>query len=196
MKAFRVGFIVTLSFLLLLSVVAGTLSFFPPPKGPQTPKMPDYPSSSSYGSNPALYQKQQDDYNAQYKTYQEDTKTYQEKQKTFTQDKIVPYVRNIFVAWIGIVVVFEIIGLLFIQMNSSLVGGGFAFSGFWAVVFGPIGGMMWYASAIVSSFARTSENQFSSDPVLQAVCFASIIGVIVLSFVGFLLESRNKPLFI
>lgn len=194
MKAFRVGFIVSLSFLLLLAIITGTLGFFPPPKGPKPPEYPKYPSYNS--SDQAAYTKQQADYAEASKKYDEDTKAYQDQQKSFTEKKIIPYARNVFIAWIGIVVVFEIIGLLFVQFNSSLVGGGFAFTGFWAVVFGPIGGLMWYASALVSSFARTSSQEFSSDPVLQAICLASFMGALILSAVGFVLENRNKPLFV
>lgn len=194
MKAFRVGFIVSLSFLLLLSVITGTLGFFPPPKGPKPPEYPKYPTSS-YTYNDPQYAKQQKEYSDAMKKYDDDTKTYQDSQKNFTQKNIIPYARNVFIAWIAFVVLFEIIGLLFVQMSSSLVGGGFAFTGFWALVFGPVGGLMWYASALVSSFARTSSQEFSSDPVLQAICLASIIGAAVLSAAGFVLESKNRPLF-
>ncbi len=194
MKAFRVGFIVSLSFLLLLGVVTGTLGFFPPPKGPKPPEYPKYPTTS-YTYNDPQYTKQQQEYNNAMKKYDDDTKKFQEEQKNFTQKSIVPYARNIFVAWIGVVVLFEILGLLLVQMNSSIVGGGFAFTGFWAVVFGPIGGLMWYASALVSSFSRTSSQEFSSDPVLQAICLASLAGAVVLAVAGFFLESKNKQLF-
>lgn len=192
MKAFRVGFIVSLSFLLLLSVITGTLGFFPPPKGPKPPEYPKYPTVSY---NDPQYAKQQQEYADGMKKYSDDQKLYQDSQKNFTQKNIIPYARNVFIAWIAFVVLFEIIGLLFVQMNSSLVGGGFAFTGFWALVFGPVGGLMWYASALVSSFARTSSQEFSSDPVLQAISMASIMGALALSVVGFVLENRNKPLF-
>lgn len=196
MKAFRIGYITTFSFLLILTVFSATMGFYPAPKGQ---KMPEYPVSTNttYDYNdPVQVQRQQAEYKAQQDKYQSDLKSYQEQQKTFIQDKVVPYARNVFVVWITAVVVFEIIGLLFIKMGASLVGAGFAFTGFFAVIFGPLGGLMWYVSYLVSSFARGADQQFSSDPLFQAIAVTSIIGAIALAVVGYILERFNKPLYI
>lgn len=175
-------------------VVAGTFGFYPAPKGAKMPESPAYPTYN-YGDSATLA-KQQAEYNTKQQKYQDELKTYQNQQKTFIQNKVVPYARNVFVGWIAAIVLFEIVGLLFIKMSSSLVGSGFAFSGFFAVVFGPIGGLLFYVSWLVSSFSRGADQQFSSDPVFQAISVASLVGVVALAAVGYILELKNKPQFI
>jgi hypothetical protein len=196
MKAFRVGFITTLSFLLVTAVVAGTLGFYLPPQGEKAPEYPlnNYPSYNN--SDTVEYQQQRALYQQQQQAYQDQLKSYQESQKTFVQDKIIPYTRNVFILWILAIVIFEITGLLLIGMSSSLVGSGFVFTGFWAVVYWPIGGIIWYVNSIVSGFAGRANQEFSSDPLLQAVSLVSIGAVVLLSIVGLILERRNKSLFI
>jgi hypothetical protein len=83
-----------------------------------------------------------------------------------------------------------------VQMGSTLVGGGFAFSGFWAVVFGPVGGLMWYVGTLVSMFANTANQSYSADPLMQTISITSFAGVVVLSVVGFFMESKNRPVFL
>lgn len=196
MNGFRIGFVGTLSFLLFIAVVVGTLAYYPAPKGPKAPVYPNYqdypspyqsqsltPTQNNPLAKPAI-QVQDDEYSKALKKYNDETKTYKERQLKFTNEKIVPYVRNVFVGWIAAVVAFELIGVLFIKIGSDLVGSGYAFSGMWAVIFGPIGGLVWYASAIISSFARTAEQEVSADPVLKAVTWATVIGVVVMTILG------------
>ena len=132
-------------------------------------------------------------YSEDLKKYDEDMKVYKNTQKVFIKDKIVPYVRNIFVGWIAIVILFEALAIFFIKIGSDLVGSGYAFSGVWAIIFGPIGGLIWYASALISSFSKQAEQEFSSDPVLKAVTWASIIGVVVLTLLGNFLYGKMLP---
>lgn len=193
-KAFRIGYIVTFSFLLILAVVTGTFGFYQAPTGAKSPESPAYPTYNY--SNQVEYAKQQSDYAAAQQKYQEKLKAFQVSQKNFISDKIIPYTRNVFVMWIAAVVVFELIGLLFIKMSSSMVGSGFAFTGFLAVVLGPVGGLLWYASSIVSTFSHNADQEFSSLPIYQAICVTALIGVVVLAAIGYFLELRNKPLFI
>ena len=42
MNGFRIGFIGTLSFLMFVAVITGTLGYFPPPEGPKMPEYPKY----------------------------------------------------------------------------------------------------------------------------------------------------------
>lgn len=194
MKAFRIGFITTLSFLLVLSIVTGVLGFYPAPQGEKAPEYPTNTYSSGFDFNSAEYQTQQAENAKKQAEYQENLKKYQESQKTFLQDKIIPYAQTVFVIWIAAIIVFEIIGLVLVTMSSNLVGSGFAFSGFWAVIFWPIGGIMWFASSLVSSFGGRANQQFTTDPLLQAVCIISVCGIVILSVVGYILELKNKPL--
>lgn len=196
MKAFRVGFILTLSFLLVMAVFSGTIGFYPPPKGLERPEYPTPSTDIIDYNDPAAYERQQAEQRQKYDEYQVQVDAYEKQQKTFTQEKIVPYAQTVFAGWIIAVVLFTIIGLIMVQLGSTLVGGGFAFSGFWAVVLGPVGGFMWYAGTIVSRFANTANESYSADPLMQTICITSTVGIVVLSAVGFILESKNRPQFI
>jgi hypothetical protein len=53
MRAYRVGFILTVSFLVLLSVICLTLGYMPAPTGPKAPEYPTYPSLTTQTQNQA-----------------------------------------------------------------------------------------------------------------------------------------------
>lgn len=184
MRAFRIGYILTFSFLLVLMVVSMTFGFFPAPTGP---KSPTYPTSSSY-SDPS--------YSQNLTQYDKQQKQYQESQKTFLQEKIVPYARNVFVSWIILLITFQIVGMVAGYWGSGLVGAGFSFSGVWAVIFGPLGGLLWFANSLVASLGRTADNQFSLEPIYQAIGLTSLVGVIVMSVLGVFLYGRVRQLLI
>lgn len=180
MRAFRIGYILTFSFLLVLMVVSMTFGFFPAPTGP---KAPTYPTSSSY-SDPS--------YSQNLAQYDKQQKQYQDSQKSFLQEKIVPYARNIFVSWIILLIMFQIFGMLIGYWGSGLVGAGFSFSGVWAVIFGPLGGLLWFANSLVASLGRSAESQFNADPIYQAIGLTCLVGVIVLMVLGIFLYGRVK----
>ncbi len=193
MKLFRIGFVLTLSLLLILMVGSITFGFFSAPEGPKRPSYPSYSNSSSFGSsslnnsNSAANLKK---YEEESKKYQEESKVYQEEQKNFVKDKVVPYTRNVVVAWLILLVAFEAIGITLTKFGSPLVGAGYAFSGIWAIFFGPIGGLMWFASSLVSQFSTQAEASYSVDPILQAVGVVSFIGVISLTALGILFYGK------
>src|SRR3989344_482250 len=174
MRAFSIGYIITLSFLLVLTVSSITLGYFGPPKGPIPP---EYPSTSlnmgynqlSFPTAPIFGQQNQfgafpatptsgNSYQDKLRKYEEDKKNYDEEKKVFMQEEMVPYIRNIFVAWIMIFVIFEVTGLMFAKFISTLVGAAYAFSGAWAVIFGPLWGITFTVSSLVASLTRQSEN--------------------------------------
>jgi len=177
MRAFRIGFILTLSLLIILTVITLTLGFFPAPAGPKTPEYPSYSSQSSSRYN-------SDEYKEKAQQYQEEMKKYQDEQENFVKDKVIPYARNVFVSWIVLLLVFQVIGLVLSKFGSALVGAAYAFSGVWAILFGPIGGITWFVTSLISSFSGRSEETFSVDPIFQAVGITCLIGVAVLTILG------------
>jgi len=180
-RAFRIGYILTLSFLLVLMVVTLTFGYYSAPKGP---KAPEYPAGSSLSST----------YQTEYDQYQKDRKKYEDQQEGFLQEKIVPYARNVFVIWIIFLLIFQVVGIVIARFGSALVGAGFSFSGFWAVVFGPLGGLLWFVNSLVSSFGRAAEQQFNPEPILQAIGITSLIGVVVISMLGTLFYGKIKDI--
>lgn len=190
MKAFRVGFIASLSFFIILGIFTTTLGFYPPPKGQKMPEYPKYPTVNYTDPN---YQSELQKYDVEMKKYDTDLKKYQEGQKTFAKDKIIPYARNVFVGWIMVILGIELVGLVVSSAGYQLVGGGWAFSGVWAILFGPIGSLLWYANTLIASFTRQAEQEYSTDPVLQAVAISCIVAVIAMSGVGIFLEKAKRP---
>lgn len=203
MKAYRVGYILMLSFLLVLFIVSLTLGFYPAPKGPKAPEYPTYNSydSSSYnrntygsGSNYGY-----DSYSEKMKQYDQDRKDYEAEQRTFVKRKVLPYVRNVFVFWIIVLGLFQVVGLFLARMGADLVGGAFSFSGVLAVLFGPLTGLIWFANATVQSFSGRVEEQLSLDPLWQALTIVSLLGIIGLTVVGLMLfgplhlRPRSQP---
>lgn len=198
MNGFRIGFIAALSFLLVVAVFSGTLGYFPPPEGPKAPEYPDYSDLSPFSQtlnilNPGQVQQfdqaqpvpqEESEYDKAMKEYDKAREKYEEEQKTFVEKEIIPYARNVFVAWIGIQTLFVLIGILFIKINSDLVGSGFAFSSVWTIFFLPLGGIIWYASVLISSFATRAEETYSADPILQAIMWTSVAGVLLLTIFG------------
>lgn len=193
MRAFRIGYVFTLSFLLILAVVMLTFGFYPAPVGPKAPEYPTYPSMSYDSTNTTAYSKQQAEYDGLRKSYDEEKKQYDENQKTFLQTDIVPYARNVFMIWLLALVAFQVVGLLFVRrLGLPLVGAGYSFSGVWAVFLGPIGGFLWFASSIVSAFGQRANQQLVLDPLNQSIGIVSLLGVIVLSVLGFALLKEEK----
>src|SRR4030067_1787529 len=157
MRAFRIGYIITLSFLLVLMIITLTFGFFPAPKGPEAPKYPSYSDYSYTTSYTSTKKYDTSKYESEQKKYREDQAKYQTEQKNFVQDKVVPYTRNVFVAWVVLVLLFQIIGLFLAKFGSDFVGAAYSFSGLWAVIFGPLSGIIWAAASLVSSFSRGAE---------------------------------------
>lgn len=191
MRLFRVGYVVTLSFLIVLSVIMLTFGFYPTPKGPKAPEYPSYSDLSVTYDSEAYRQRQQQ--------YDQKQKVYQAEQKNFLQDKIVPYARNVFVFWIVMLLITAALGAAIARFVSELVGAGFAFSGVWAVLFGPLASLIWFANSLVRSFGRRAEQEFTVEPLLQAVGLTTLFSVVILAVVGVLLfrnrgvVSRTKP---
>jgi len=197
-NGFRIGFIASLSFLLIIAVFAGTMGYFPPPEGPKAPEYPNY-TDYQFLSQPLnlLNQNQiqqtpidtsyESEYDKALREYNEAREAYEEEQASFVEEKIVPYARNVFVSWIVLQTVFVLIGVFFIKINSELVGSGFAFSSVWTILFLPLGGIIWYANLLISSFAMQAEKTYSADPILQAVMWTSIAGVLLLTIFGSIL---------
>ena len=189
MKLFRIGFVLTLSLLLILMVGSITFGFFSAPEGPKRPQYPSYSSSSSFGSSSLSNSNS----SANLKKYEEESKKYEEEQNNFVKDKVVPYTRNVVVAWLILLIAFEAIGIILTKFGSPLVGAGYAFSGVWAIFFGPIGGLIWFANSLVSQFSTQAEASYSVDPILQAVGIASLLGVVALTAMGILFYGKIKP---
>lgn len=208
-NAFRIGFVVTLSFLLIFSTITFTLGYFPPPEGPKAPEYPTYESSQL--SQPLMNNSQQqkmpgqtltpgippsvqytDPYQEKINKYNESKKLYDQQQKTFVKNKIIPYLRNVLVGWILAVIIFEILGLVFSKLGLDILGGGYAFSGVWSAVFGPFGGLLWFISSWVYALSGKSNQEFSTDPILQAVSLTSLFGVIVLTVFGLIFSGRFR----
>lgn len=199
MNGFRIGFIAALSFLLIIAVFSGTLGYFPPPEGPKAPEYPNYSDLMPYaqplnvlnqaqvqqfGQTQPVVPPVESDYDKAMREYNEAREKYEEEQSTFVEREIIPYARNVFVAWIGLQTLFVLIGILFIKINSDLVGSAFAFSSVWTIFFLPFGGIIWYASVLISSFAVRAEETYSTDPILQAIMWTSIAGVLLLTIFG------------
>lgn len=187
LSAYRVGYVITLSFMLIASMFTFTLGYYPPPEGPKRPEYPTYspgpiPLMQSLQQIPYQYPQQGD-----YDKYQRELKQYEADQKNFIKDKIIPYTKRVLVGWILVIVLLEVIGLILTNAGQSFVGGAYAFSGVWAVIFGPIGSLVWFLSAIVSSFAGRANQDYSADPVLKAVSVALIFGSVVLTVFGLIL---------
>jgi hypothetical protein len=183
MRAFRIGYILTVSFLIVLTVVTLTFGFYSAPTGP---KAPAFPSSTSLGSDFSS-----EAYQTQYEQYQKDRDRYEAEQKNFLKDKIVPYARNVFVIWIFILLTFQVAGMVLSKYFSGMIGAAFSFSGVWAVIFGPLGGLLWFVSSLVSSFGARAEEEFTVVPIFQAVGISGLVGVLVLTLAGIILYGRS-----
>lgn len=186
MRAFRIGYILTLSFLLILTLVMLTFGFYPAPTGPKMPEYPNYASDSTDSYDPTAYQRQMNEYT-------EAQETYKAQQSTFMQDHIVPYARNVFVIWILSLVVFQVVGLILIRSVSDIAGAAFSFSGVWAVIFGPLGGMLWFASSLAASFGARADQTYSAEPIFQAIGIISLLGSIILTVLGIILMKKHTP---
>lgn len=191
MRLFRLGYVFTISFFLLLAIVTLTFGFYQAPAGPKAPAYPSITPSYSMASpssfNDAEYQRQMEDYQKKQTQYQED-------QKHFLGQKVVPYARNVFVFWIVVLFAIVALGVLLAYLGAELAGAGLAFTGVWAVLFGPLGCMVWFAQSLVRSFGGKAEEDFSVTSLLQAVGIASGLAVLVLLILGVLLfrERRSK----
>ncbi len=183
MKALKIGYILSLSFLLVLTVVTATFGFYPAPKGP---KAPEYPKTASYDYTSDSYKNQTTQYEAQ-------RTQYDAEQKFFLQNQIVAYTRNVVVLWIFSLIVFGIVGLLLSLVKTEVVGAGYVFSGVWAVLYGPVGLMMWYVSGLVRTFGARAEQDFSTDSIFQSAAYICIFGVIVLTALGIVIFRRKSP---
>lgn len=235
MRGFRIGYIVTLSFLILFTGASLTLAFFRAPEGPKRPEYPDYPSNSTYpysagesaqgilpriqqampgqpmqdlyyddstGSammpiaTPTPYDMYQDpaqiEYQQKMDQYNKDVKKYQEDQKNFMSEKIVPYVKNVLILWIVMLVLFELIGLGLVKLGSTLTGSAFAFTGVWAIIFGPIGMSIFLMNSLVSSYASRSEQPVSVESIFQTTGFVGLAGVVILTVAGVFFEGVIK----
>lgn len=181
MRAFRIAYILGLGFLLFIMVITLTIGFFPPPTGPSSPQ---YPSFSSEGSA----------YESTYKAYDKERARYGEEQQDFVGDKIVPYVRNVITAWIVTFVVFIIAGMFFARTYSEIVGAGFAFSGVFAVVFGPIGSLVWLTSSLVSAYSGRAAQEYNTDSIAQAAGITTLLGVITLTLLGIMWYGKRGVL--
>ena len=190
MRLFRLGYVFTVSFFIFLAVVTLTFGFYQAPKGPKAPEYPSitpsYSLASPSASNDAEYQRQMDQYEAE-------NKKYLEGQKNFLGDEIVPYARNVFVLWIVTLLAIVGMGAVLARLGADLVGGAMAFTGVWAVIFGPLGCIIWFAQSLVRGFGGRAEEQFSVTPLLQAVGMASGIAVIILLLIGLLLFKQKQP---
>ena len=168
--------------MLLLSVFTFTIGYYPPPEGP---KKPDYPT---YSPPPSLLQSLQGTTQSTYQYpdsgYQSELERYQEDQKTFIKDEIIPYARTVLVGWVSMIVVFEIVGVLLVKIGQSLVGGAYAFTGVWAIIFGPIGSLFWFVSSLVSSFAGRANQDYSFDPIMKTLALTFIFGSVLLTLLG------------
>ena len=140
-----------------------------------------------------------DEYEKQYEQYQQQMEKYNKEQKTFMQDEVVPYVRTVFVIWVVMFLLFQVIGVLLAKFGSAMVGAAYSFSGLWAILFGPLSGIIWLVGSVaigmVSSFGGEAEAEFTVRPIFQAVGLTSLIGVIVLTALGVLLFGRIKTMF-
>ena len=91
MKAFKLGFVLMLSFLMFLGIVTCSFGFFPAPIGPKSPTYPSYSNTTSSLLNSMVGASQpSSSYDTEMTKYQTDMKTYQEEQKTFIQNKSFP----------------------------------------------------------------------------------------------------------
>jgi ABC-type multidrug transport system fused ATPase/permease subunit len=166
-----------------MMVVTNTFGFFPAPEGP---KAPEYPSSSSLYNFGDDSTSRTSEYNARYQEYQKQQDQYQNEQKNFVQDKVVPYARNVFVVWVVLLIAFQVVGLTLTKYGSPLVGAAYAFSGVWAVIFGPIGGLLWFVNSLISSFSSRADQSFTVEPIFQGVGITTLIGVVVMTVLGIL----------
>ena len=124
--------------------------------------------------------------------YNKDLKSYQEDQKNFMSEKIVPYVKHLLVLWVILLVLFELIGLGLVKIGSTLTGSAFAFTGVWAIIFGPIGMSIFLMNSLVSSYASRSEQPVSVEGIFQTTGFVGLAGVIILTIAGVLFEGVIK----
>ncbi len=179
MRAFNIGFIASLSFLLVLSVMFLTLGFYLVPQGPAYPV---YPSTqpSSYNTDGSYTNEQ----NAVYAKYDSDVKKYEDESKGFMKDRFLPYIQNVFVGWVIVLMFFEIIAIICAKFISPVVGGAYAFTGVWAVFGGPIFGMILMSVFGFSNVPTSEETASAIEAMYKMVGIASLLGSAVLTVIG------------
>lgn len=172
--------------MLLLSAFTFTIGYYPPPEGPKAPEYPAYspPPASFLQSLQGTTTMQQSPYPYPDNDYQTKLDRYKEDQKTFIKGEILPYTKNVLVGWVLTIVAFEIIGMLLVKMGQFLVGGAYAFTGVWAIIFGPIGSLFWFASSLIASFAGRANQDYSFDPIMKALALSLIFGSVFLTLLG------------
>jgi hypothetical protein len=178
MKAFSIGYIVTLSFLLVMTLLFATLGFYPAPVGP---KSPQYPNTSYSTSN--MSQEEIERQASRLAAYDRERKKYDEEQKTFASKHLLPYSRNVIVGWIGILVILQIIGVLFLR-HTPHVAGAYAFTGVWAVIFGPFVGTALIAGSVISTINASQAEPVPLDSFYKTVTFFGVLGCVALTTIG------------
>lgn len=253
MRFFRVGYIVTVSFLIFFTLITLTLGFYNAPEGPKEPEYPTYneiiggetppvrplpmpmrgetgtvesmqsdvaigispeeqsrilplpptatgssvlpiatptPNNGMPMPDPYYYNNfRESDYQRRLQQYEKDREKYEEDKADFINDEVVPYVRNVFMIWLVAVIAFELAGILLIKIGSVLTGSAFAFTGIWAVIFGPISGAIFLMNNLASSYLRRGDEQINVESIFQAVGIVGLLGVVVLSAAGYFLEN-------
>ncbi len=146
-------------------------------------------------SNPNIqptYDPRQVKYEQDVQKYQDDYKKHQDEQKNFSQKEIVPYLRNVAVAWVILVVVLELLGLVFAKMGMELAGGALSFSGVWVVVITPIWGLIYFVSSIASAFSAGAgqASTLSTDSITNTLGVVSLLAALILILAGIFFEKR------
>ena len=211
MKALSIGYVLTLSFLLVFAVATITAGYFPAPIGPKAPEYPDT-STLDYNISPlsALstqsqpvqaqafpsYENPQNSYQKSLSEYKAQKKQYEEDQKNFIEAKMIPYVRNVLVAWILVFVLFEVIAMVIAKLSSAVVGAGYAFSSVFAILFLPFWGSIFAINSLVSTLSQQADRTFSIDPITRTVGIVSLLAVVVLTIAGMIFFGGFKMTFL
>lgn len=171
----------------------GTFSLFQAPQQRVMQALPAQelnPVSASGSASEGILNTQQfpDTYQSERDQYDRDIEQYEKDQEAFIKDEMVPYIKNVIIRHILILIVLEILALLFVKYVSVTLGAAYAMGGFFGVFFATFGSVFIFPYMILSAFASNLSGGEKSDlidipSILSAIGWTSFAGVIVISII-------------
>jgi hypothetical protein len=171
----------------------GTFSLFQAPQQRMMPAIPAQeltPVDASGSANEAILNTQlsPDTYQSDMEQYERDMEQYEKDQEEFIKDEMVPYIKNVIIRHLLVLIVLEILALLFVKYVSVTLGAAYAMGGFFGVFFATFGSVFIFPYMILSAFASNLSGGEKSDlidipSILSAIGWTSFAGVIVISII-------------
>ncbi|HRN96300.1 MAG TPA: hypothetical protein PLD54_02545 [Candidatus Levybacteria bacterium] len=132
------------------------------------------------------------DYSSDYEQYQQKQEQYKKDSAAFMKDEMVPYIKNMIIRHLIILVSLEVLAIFFVRFISVTVGGAYAFGGLLGVIGGVFGSVFIVPYTLVSSFASAALGQdqselFDATSFFAGIGWTAVVGVLILTVLTVLL---------